>query len=302
MIMTQASFLTVFRGTFVFLALAILSSAASAEERVKFSSLDADLAGKATIITARLYRPQGDGPFPAVVGLHGCSGLIVRSGRMRDTVMPTFADWAERLSAAGYVVLLPDSFSSRGIAQVCTLKDRTAESRARLYDAYGALVWLQTQPFVVRDRIGLLGWSHGGGTVVRSVDAKAEARPASLPHGGFRAAVAFYPGCPDPKKSKPGREWRGAAPLLILIGEAEDWTPVAPCRNLAEAAAKRSEDVTLQTYAGAYHAFDSPNPGIHVRTGLATAPNGKAHVGQDPAARADAIKRVPAFLDRHLRR
>jgi dienelactone hydrolase len=58
--------------------------------------------------------------------------------------------------------------------------------------------------------------------------------------------------------------------------------------------------VTLQLYPGAYHAFDSPTPGVRVRTGLATAPGGTAHSGNNPAARADAIVRVPAFLRQHL--
>lgn len=135
---------------------------------------------------------------------------------------------------------------------------------------------------------------------MRSVEAQSEARQAHLPHAGFRAAVAFYPGCPDPKASKAGREWRSTVPLLILIGEAEDWASPTECRNLAEAAAQRGEPVTLQLYPGAYHAFDSPTPGVRLRTGLATAPGGTAHSGNDPAARADAIQRVPAFLRLHL--
>jgi dienelactone hydrolase len=277
----------------------LMPTFAAAEERVTFPSLDGALAGgKATTIDARLYRPRGDGPFPAVVGMHGCSGMFVSSGRRRGSVSGNYAEWGERLSAAGYVVLLPDSYGPRGLAEVCSAKDREALSRARPYDAYGALLWLQQQSFVAANRVALLGWSHGGGTVMRSIDAKAEARPAKLPHGGFRAAVAFYPGCPDPTK-KSGRDWRNSAPLLILIGGAEDWTPVQPCRNLAAATAKRGDDVTLHVYDGAYHAFDSPSP-VRLRTGLATAPGGQAHSGQNPAARADAIERVPAFLRRHL--
>ena len=278
-----------------------LTGPAAAQDRVTFPSLDTDITGgRPTTIVAWLYRPQGSGPFPAVVALHDCSGLFERAGRMRGQLVASRADWAKRLSAAGYVVLLPDSFGPRSIAEVCTVKDRAAVGRARPRDAYGALTWLQAQPFVVPDRVAVLGWSHGGGTVMRIVEAESEARPTALPHGGFRAAVAFYPGCPDPKATKSGRAWRSAVPLLILIGEADDWTSPAACRNLADAAAKRGEDVTLRIYPGAYHSFDSPNPGIRVRTGLAAAPGGTAHVGMDPAARADAIERVPAFLRQHL--
>jgi dienelactone hydrolase len=289
-------------------ALAMLSAlflppvtSAAAQATLTYPSLDADLAGgKATPVSAWLYRPAGAGPFPAVVAPHGCGGLVERTGKSRGALTARHADWAKRLSTAGYVVLLPDSFGSRGIAEICTVKERDAIQRARPRDAYGALVWLQAQPFIQPDRIAVLGWSNGGGTVIRSVEAKSEARPESLPHGDFRAAVAFYPGCPDPKRSKTGREWRPSAPLLILVGEADDWTPATPCRNLAEAAGKRGDDVTLQLYPGAYHGFDTPNPGVRVRTGLATARDGTAHVGNDPAARADSLVRVPEFLRRHL--
>jgi dienelactone hydrolase len=279
----------------------LLAKLCAAQDRITFPSLDADRAGgRATPIVGWLYRPHGAGPFPAVVGMHGCSGLVEHAGRARGSVMETPADWARRLSAAGYVVLLPDSFSPRHVTEICTVRERSDLSRARTRDAYGALVWLQAQPFVVPDRIALMGWSHGGGTVMRSVEAHAEARPKVLQHGDFRAAVAFYPGCPDPTATRSGREWRTAVPLLILIGEAEDWTLPGPCRNLVEAATKRGENVTLQLYPGAYHAFDSPKPGVRVRTGLATPPGGTAHSGQNPAARADAIVRVPAFLHRYL--
>lgn len=281
--------------------IAPISPPAVAQERVTFASLDADLAGgRATTIVAWLYRPQGNGPFPAVVGMHGCGGLVSHSRGLRAPVLEaTFDDWAQRLQAAGYVVLLPDSYGPRGIREICSIKDREAVSRARPRDAYGALAWLQAQPYVAPKRIALLGWSHGGGTVMRSVEASSDARPAVLPRGDFRAAVAFYPGCPN-VRSRKGRAWRAALPLLVLIGAADDWTSPAACPRFAEAAAKRGEDVTLHMYPGAYHAFDSPKPGVRLHTGLATAPGGTAHVGQNPEARADAIVRVPAFLRQHL--
>jgi dienelactone hydrolase len=284
----------------LFVSVLLFAAIAGAQERITFRSLDADLAGgRATTVTGFLYRPHGAGPFPAVVGMHGCGGLIVRKGRMSGTVTPTLADWAKRLSAAGYVVLLPDSFSPRHIGEICTVKERGDIGRERVLDAYGALEWLQAQRYVVPDRVGLVGWSHGGGVVIRSVDAKSESRPAVLPHGGFRAAVAFYPVCPDPKRNKAGREWRSAVPLLILMGAADDWTPPERCRNLAETVATRDDDVTVHLYPGAYHAFDSLKP-VQLLTGMATAHTATVHAGQNPAARADAIERVPAFLHRYL--
>jgi dienelactone hydrolase len=62
----------------------------------------------------------------------------------------------------------------------------------------------------------------------------------------------------------------------------------------------RSARAQIIVYPGAHHDFDRPNSPIRLRTGLAyTAdPSGKAHVGTNPAARADALKRVPAWFTR----
>jgi len=74
---------------------------------------------------------------------------------------------------------------------------------------------------------------------------------------------------------------------------ADDWTPVAACEQMIAGA-------TLITYPGAYHQFDRPNYPLRQLTGLAYSADGsgRAHVGTNPAARADALKRVPEWLMR----
>jgi len=82
------------------------------------------------------------------------------------------------------------------------------------------------------------------------------------------------------------------------MGEADDWTPAAPCHDLATAAKAAGEAVDLVTYPGAYHDFDHPDLPVKQVKGLAFTANGDgvAHTGTNPAARADAIQKVPAFL------
>src|SRR5688572_69479 len=58
-------------------------------------------------IPATLLKPQGNGPFPAVVMLHDCSGLGPRSSGAPGR-------WTKELVSQGYAVILPDSFSTRG--------------------------------------------------------------------------------------------------------------------------------------------------------------------------------------------
>jgi dienelactone hydrolase len=239
-------------------------------------------------LEAMLYRPAGPGPHPAIVALHGCGGLW--RTRSRRAVTARSADWAERLTGLGFVVLFPDSFGSRGLGSQCTVKARLVRpAPERVADAKAARDWLATRPDVRADRIGLIGWSNGGSTVLYTV------RPREAPKPGkpdFSLAVAFYPGCrlPDAKAAFASR-----VPLLILIGEADNWTPAEACRKLA---AHNASNVTLKTYPGAYHDFDDASQKLHKRTGLANSADGTgtAMSGLDPAARADAITRVPAFL------
>ena len=287
----------------------LVAGAAKAFETVSFESLDADLTGgKPTTIHAALFKPPGAGPFAAVVLLHGCGGLYRWQGRHQGEMTARHAEWAARLEKAGYVVLLPDSFTPRGVHESCTVKDRPVDSsRERPRDAYGALLWLQGQRYVKGDRVAVMGWSNGGGTVLHTIAAASPVRPAALPHGDFRAAVAFYPGCSSPQPDTPGRrsknatstsssDWRPDIPLMIMQGEADDWTPAAPCRDLVAAAAARGEPIEYHSYPGAYHDFDAPDAKVHTRSGLARAPTGTAHVGTNPAARDDAFQRVPIFL------
>src|SRR5262245_22823973 len=94
---------------------ALLTAGAAAAEDVEIPAGDVTL-------KAVLFRPEGAGPFPAVVGLHGCGGLINRTGQLGAR----YRDWGERLVAAGFVVLYPDSFGPRGLASQCTVRERRA--------------------------------------------------------------------------------------------------------------------------------------------------------------------------------
>ncbi len=248
-------------------------------------------AGDPISLTAYLLRPPGAGPFPAVVALHGCGGLFGQRG----TLTARHREWGERLAAAGYAVLFPDSFTPRGVSEICTRHGSNGilPERERARDAFTALRWLRTQAFVRADAVGVLGWSNGGSTVLGAVDVHQPAREAATTP--WRFAVAFYPGCrtADARRST----WRSDVPLLILIGEADNWTPAAPCLDLARKAKDLGEPVEIVTYPGAYHDFDAPGMALHEMAGIRTG-SGKAMVGTDPAARAAAIPRAMDFMER----
>jgi dienelactone hydrolase len=238
-----------------------------------------------------LYRPAGDGSFPAVVALHGCAGLAGRSG----PVAGRYRDWGERLAAAGFVVLFPDSFGSRGLSTQCSVRERSVRTaRERVADAVAARRWLQNQSWVISNRVSLLGWQNGGGAALWSV--RRRTRPGTDGGPDFRSAVALYPGCRQLRLT----EWSARVPTLVLVGAADDWGPASACEQMVASARGRSAQTQIVVYPGAYAEFDHPNKPVSQLSGLAFSADGtgRAHSGTNPAARADAIKRVPEWLAR----
>ena len=293
------------RSFLVLLALALAPAAFAQDEprdrraldTVHFASRDG-----VTTLTAYLGRHDGDTPRPAVVLMHGCSGLRNAQGR----IIPLYRAWMRALFAAGFDVLTVDSAASRGFGQTCTAgPQRITMLRDRPKDAYAALAWLQAQPRVSADRIALMGWSQGGAIVLLSINDKSIGRPAELSHD-FRTAVAFYPGaCADRWQSKPWTEvepqgWTSKVPLLVLFGAADTWTPLPPCQAFLDAARARGNPVELKIYPNAGHAFDAPNLPRTELPGYRSGNGPMPVIGTDAEARADAFPRVLEFLKRHL--
>ena len=268
------------------LACAMLASA-HAGEAVEVPVLA--LSSSPAPLRAVLFAPRGPGPHPAVVMVHGCGGAYGRDGALN----PRHRMWGELLAEHGYVALMVDSFTSRGVKELCTQKtaERTLRAADRAGDAFAALAYLRTRRDVDPARVALLGWSHGGSTVLETL----ARRP---PEGrGFSAAIAFYPGCAV--RARKPEAFEPHAPLLLLVGDSDDWTPAEPCKSLARALEARGGKVKLVAYPGTYHDFD--NPGLKAKRVRAEVPNGVkpgagVTVAPNPAAREDAKRRVLDFL------
>ena len=284
----------------VFLAAAFLGGCADVAPRLSLPTF----APAATLdIPFNVVSPDGPGPFPAVVIMHDCSGLGPNSSGSP-------ARWAKQLVNNGFLVIMPDSFSTRGFADgVCTnpspaRADVGASRRAR--DAYATLAYLRTLPNVYPQRIGLMGGSHGGATTLVTMAAPVggDTTPSAAP-AGFASAVALYPSCAirmGDWRADGGGVYKPLAPLLILSGELDDWTPAEPCRKLAEKANAAGYPVSLKIYPGAHHSFDSSRPVRYVATRVnGNAPGGRgATTGGNAAAWADSIVEVTAFFNRNL--
>lgn len=218
-------------------------------------------------LQGRLRKPEGEGPFPAVVLMHGCGGIW----RWNDT-------WSDRLTNWGYVVLDVDSFGPRGKTSICH-RPGSISGQTRALDAHGAKAFLAGVPFVDSARIAVLGMSHGGWAVLsairRTTTSDLELKP-------FRAAIALYPWCDEPTELD--------APLLILIGELDGWSPAARCMTFV-AGIRSSSEVVLKVYPGAHHLFDLKD--------IDTRQEGHT-LRYHPQAADDAVQRIREFLARYL--
>src|SRR5689334_7693029 len=87
-----------------------------------------------------LAKPEGSGPFPAVVILPGCAGL---TPYVKEGLPQQLASW-------GYVALVVDSWTTRRIEPNCM---NDAGSEDRVADSYGGLFYLATLPFADRTRV-----------------------------------------------------------------------------------------------------------------------------------------------------
>ena len=161
-----------------------------------------------------LAMPEGDGPFPAVVLMHGCSGT--ERNTQHQTVWRGLGRHAALLNENGYATLILDSFGPRRITDGC--RRPLSYYGVQVGDALAAFDHLAALPFVDRERVGFVGFSLGGGTALRMVHAWGSAKQG---RGNFAAYVAYYPYC---------EPWFGRfdRPVLILIGADDDWTPAVP--------------------------------------------------------------------------
>jgi carboxymethylenebutenolidase len=144
---------------------------------------DVEFPGQDVTLMGYLARPVGDGPFPAVLVCHENRGL---TDHIKDVT--------RRVATAGYVGLAVDLLSRQGgtaaigdSSQVPGLLGNAPEDQF-VQDFVSGWRWLQTQPYVQPDRVGMVGFCFGGGVTWRVA--------IGLPE--LRAAVPYYGPHPSP--------------------------------------------------------------------------------------------------------
>jgi carboxymethylenebutenolidase len=211
-------------------------------------------------VRAYVARPEGSGPFPAVIMIHEFWGLN-----------ESITSKADLLAEEGYLVIAPDTFRGstttwipRAIYQV--ISSNPEEVNTDLDSVYA---WLESQPDVAADNIAIAGFCYGG----------RKSLVYSLHNDQLAATVIFY-GSPetDPKvlETLPG-------PVLGIFGGADQSIPVEQVNAFDAALTEAGVSHEITVYENQPHAFVQDAEGI-----------------QSGGAQGEAWDQMLAFLDANL--
>jgi dienelactone hydrolase len=198
--------------------------------------------GKSSTIAGELRipaPPDNTDRFPAVIMAPGLAGSIT-----------PFEEWAQVINNIGVATFMVDSFAGRGLYAI---PDRIPLHRLNaMVDAYRALALLADHPRIDRSRVAIMGFSWGGNAALYS-SLERFTKMYAPSTAQFVAHIVVYTGCDttfhDDAKTT-------GKPIRLFHGAADDWTPVAPCRDYVKRLKSAGADVALTELPDALHAYD----------------------------------------------
>ena len=204
-----------------------------------------------------LLLPEGEGPFPVAIQMHGCGGKKKLQAR-----------WAAVARSAGWAVVVVDSFAHRGISQlaayatVCTGLQLWGRERAG--DLFAMMEWARQQPWADARRIVVAGWSHGAWTTLDAMSMQPgaamtkAARMADIPDEPFAGVVGaflLYPwqgiGAMAPRAGL-----RIDVPIRAIVGTKDSVVGGKGVIRTLTNMKTPSSPIAVEVFEGATHAFD----------------------------------------------
>lgn len=228
-------------------------------------------------LLAHIKWPQGEGPFPALVYMGGCNGW----DSVGTSYMIEHLSWFE---GRGYAVIMLDSLGSRKVVDTCSVDPKSGRyvyPADLAYDAQIAFSWLSKNPKIKADRIGLFGFSAGGGGVVEVAQSK---------YDDYRALFAVYGWCDRRTQTN---TW--TKNITYVAGELDNEVFPDRCKKAYTAPGVETD---IHLYKGVHHGYMIPAlaQGVTVQRGYGAT----VYLKFDGAARADTIKRAQSWFDRYL--
>tara|TARA_R110002073_G_scaffold87715_2_gene208270 strand:+ start:416 stop:1273 length:858 start_codon:yes stop_codon:yes gene_type:complete len=202
-----------------------------------------------------IYLPEGTGPFPTVILMHGCGGP-----------RGVTEAYGRAAAAQGFIAFAPDSLALRridyreAVSKVCTGARLRAAERAG--DLFAALEIVRADHRADSTRIALAGWSHGAWTILDGLTfAHEHSAPPSLtrlpdnPLKGVRGVFAFYPYSGFLARSR-GHDWPTNFPVRALLVRGDTVCDDADSVRVFEARKAAGADANWTYIENATHGFD----------------------------------------------
>ena len=237
-----------------------------------------------------LPEPKTGGKLPVVLVLHGSAGIDGRG-----------EFYGKELNAAGIGTLEIFMFS-RG-------NRPRAGRNENLTHMYGALKYLASRPEIDAGRIGVIGFSWGGGLSLTAASANITQLFTGR-HLRFAAHAPFYPVCwshlrmtSDRKASGYGRyKTLTGAPVLIFAGGEDDYDEPDTCQKfIASLDEGARSHVSLKYYPTATHGWDIQGRArLFYENSAALGRGGKVRMTPDQEIAGDSRRTVVEFFVRHL--
>lgn len=234
-------------------------------------------------IAGALFKPQGAGPFPAVVYIVPCGGPNFPPEFKQEKFV------IDRMLSKGIATLIVDTHTPRGENDNCgkflTVRaDVVNKKQAVLQlmkqggdDAVAALKVVKAMPDIDPEKVFLMGTSAGATATLYATDPKAP----SAHDTDIAGVVAYYPLCYD--------KLEASVPTLVMIGDQDDWTgPVAACQAL-----KGKPNFEVVVYPGVGHSFTMPFDKPFDLAGH--------HLAYDEKSTKEAAQRADDFINAHLK-
>lgn len=235
----------------------------------------------------RIARPDGAGPFPTALLFHGCDG-----------VQRNMTRWSDALVDAGWATVIVDSYTPRALdggeawRLVCAGQQLPGGERAG--DVLTAIADATAMPFVDRERLALIGMSHGGWSIMELLALDSVGRaplnlqnaPPALAETGLSGVshvVLVYPWCGLPNRGRRDG-WTHEADVLFILAGEDIIAPASDCLDAVDRLAGRVPAVETLVIDGATHAFDDEHPSM------------LSPLSFDEAATREALTSARAFL------
>ncbi len=237
-------------------------------ELVHFPTFDSDEGGPESI-PAWVYKPEGEGPFPVIIQIHGGP-----EGQSRPNFSSTYQLWLDKVGAA---VISPNVRGSDGYGKTYMGLDNGFKREDSVKDIGALLDWIATQPDLDENRVAVFGGSYGGYMVLASAVHYSDRLKAAVDVVGISNFVTFLENTQDYRRDLRRAEYgderdpamrahleaisplnqvdKITVPMFVVQGQNDPRVPVTEADQIVAALREHGSDVWYMNALNEGHGY-----------------------------------------------